>query len=292
VAAKWAGLLAGKRKQWLIVASAVVLVIAVVLVGVTRSTGSDKPRPAAAVTPNPADSSSTDQAADVLGWGSPVPSQSDEYNGTSVDLTKWGLFGVSAGATTGCSAGFNGHGQRCGSQTTEGGGYLSVTGTADGKTGGLWARTTPFRYGRVEVRERAVPLAGNGGEAYHAVPLMWPDNGDNWEHAEIDFAERDVADSSLGFFVHHGDVTNCTATVDSKQFHNYAIDWEPTSVTWYIDGVRQCSIKASIDSFSRTNGGAQMDMFPKTGVLMQPAREDVDWVRMYPTAATQYQSLS
>jgi beta-glucanase (GH16 family) len=293
VGIKWAGLLAGQRKIWLIVGLAVVLVI--VVVGVAQSHhSSDKHQAAAAVivTPNPADSSSTDQAADVFGWGAPVASQSDEYNNTSVDLNKWGLFGTSAGETTGCGDGFNGHGQRCGSQTTEGGGYLSVTGTADGKTGGIWARTTPFKYGRVEVRERAVPLAKNGGEAYHAVPLIWPEDGTVWEHAEIDFAERDVAAKSVGFFVHHGDVSNCSADVDSTKFHNYAIDWEPTSVTWYIDGKLQCTIKSSSDSFSRTNGGAQMDMFPDTGTKMQPSREDVDWIRMYANASTQYESAS
>jgi hypothetical protein len=280
--------------RWLALASVVVLLIVAAGVVQAHRGGSKHQAAAAAVVPTDLSAStSTDQAADLYGWGSPVPSQSDEYNGTSVDLTKWGLFGAEAGALTGCSEGFNGHGQRCGQQTTEGGGYLSVTGTADGKTGGIWALTQAFRYGRVEVRERAVPLGHNGGKAYHAVPLMWPDNDANWQNAEIDFAELDVADSSLGLFVHHDDtVSNCTATVDSTQFHNYAIDWEPGSITWFVDGVRKCTVKASIDSYSRTNGGAQLDMFPNTGVLMQPAREDVDWIRMYASPSTQYQALS
>jgi hypothetical protein len=29
-------------------------------------------------------------------------------------------------------------------------------------------------------------------------------------------------------------------------------------------------------------------MFPTTGTLMRPARQDVDWIRMYPNAYTQY----
>jgi hypothetical protein len=231
-----------------------------------------------------------DQAAVRYGWGSPVASQSDEYNGTAVDLTKWGLFGANVGQTTGCSPGFNGNGQRCGSQTTESGGYLSVTGTADGKTGGLYGLTRPFRYGRVEVRERALPLAGNGGDDYHAVPLLWPDDGSQWQSAEIDFAERDVAAPSTDLFVHHdGTQSNCSLRIDSTQFHNYAIDWQPNTVTWYVDGARVCSVNATITAYSRTNGGAQMDMFPPTGTLMRPAREDVDWIRMYASSSTQYQ---
>jgi hypothetical protein len=229
----------------------------------------------------------SDQAAVRHGWGSPVPAQSDEYNGTAVDLTKWGLFGASPNQTVGCSPGYNGHGQRCASQTTVSGGYLSVVGTADGKTGGLYSRMQAFKYGRIEVRERALPTANNGGQAWHAVPLMWPEDDANWQSAEIDFAERDVASPTVSLFVHHNNgQTQCQKTVDSTQFHNYAIDWQPASVTWYVDGEQICTVNASINYFSSSNGGAQMDMFPQTGVLMRPARQDVDWIRMYATPST------
>ncbi|MFD8492727.1 glycoside hydrolase family 16 protein [Amycolatopsis sp. NPDC059657] len=231
---------------------------------------------------------SSDQAAVRYHWGTPNPAESDEFNGTSVDLAKWGLFGASPGDATGCSPGFDGHGRRCGSQTTEGGGRLSVTGTADGVTGGLYSNHGGFKYGRVEVRERALPLADNGGAPYHAVPLLFPVSAD-YSQAEIDFAERDVADPAVELFVHHdGTQDQCSLTIDSTEFHNYAIDWAPHSVTWYVDGERICTVNASIDYFDTSNGGAQMDMFPETGTLMRPAREDVDWIRMYPTADTQY----
>jgi len=239
--------------------------------------------------PTPTSTSTSTSAAVRHGWGSPNPSQSDEYNGTSVDLTKWGLFGADAGQSTGCSPGFNGHGQRCASQTTEGGGYLTVTGTANGVTGGLYSRSPSFRYGRIEVRERALPTADNGGRAYHAVPLLWPSD-DDYTHGEIDFAERDVADPTVALFVHHdGTQTFDEVTIDSRQFHNYAIDWQPNSVSWYVDGNLVRTVNVSINKFSNSNGGAQMDMFPATGTLMRPARQDVDWVRMYPVAATTYQ---
>ncbi|GIF67371.1 hypothetical protein Ais01nite_54060 [Asanoa ishikariensis] len=231
-------------------------------------------------------------AAVRYGWGTPLASQSDEYNGTAVDLTKWGLFGSSEGQPTGCSDGYQKNGQRCTSQTTQTGGYLSVTGTADGKTGGLYSRMRPFRYGRIEVRERAVPLANNGGRAYHAVPLLWPHDEARWQDAEIDFAERDVDSATVELFVHHnGTQTSRSLTIDSKQFHNYAIDWQPGSVKWYVDGNQVgTTVNASITEFSSSNGGAQLDMFPPTGTLMRPARQDVDWIRMYPNQYTQYLS--
>ncbi|MGX6603214.1 glycoside hydrolase family 16 protein [Micromonosporaceae bacterium Da 78-11] len=232
---------------------------------------------------------SSDRAAARLGWGEPVPAHSDEYNGTAVDLTKWGLFGANTGESTGCSAGYHDHGQRCATQTTVGGGLLSVVGTADGKTGGLYAVGKPFRYGRVEVRERAVPLEDNGGRAYHAVPLLWPEHEEDYVDAEIDFAERDVGSPRVQLFVHHDDdETSCSVSIDSTQFHNYAVDWRPDSVRWYVDGELICVVNAVITSFNVTNGGAQMDMFPPDGTLMRPAREDVDWIRTYASQYTEF----
>lgn len=231
---------------------------------------------------------SSDQASVRYNWGTDNPAESDEYNGTAVDLTKWGLFGAGRGQSSGCSPGYNGHGQRCGSQTTEGGGYLSVTGTADGKTGGLYSVHGGFRYGRVEVRERAAPTQSNGGAEYHAVPLLFPETAD-YTRAEIDFAERDVAAPTVELFVHHdGTQSECSITTDSTQFHNYAIDWEPNTVTWYVDANKVCTVNASVNYFDSSNGGAQMDMFPDTGTTMRPAREDVDWIHMYPVSGTQY----
>jgi hypothetical protein len=231
---------------------------------------------------------SGDTAAERYGWGTPDPQESDEYNGTSVDLAKWGLFGASPGAPTGCSPGFDGHGQRCATQTKVSNGMLSVVGTADGVTGGLYSNHGGFKYGRVEVRERAVPLQDNGGAAYHAVPLLFPETAD-YTQAEIDFAERDVASPTVELFVHHdGTQDQCEVGIDSAKFHNYAIDWKPNSVTWYVDGAEICRVNASINHFNASNGGAQMDMFPPTGTLMRPAREEVDWIRMYPTADTRY----
>jgi hypothetical protein len=236
----------------------------------------------------PSEPPTGDRAADRYHWGEPNPAESDEYDDDHVDLEKWGLFGASEGESTGCSDGYNGHGRRCAGQTTEGGGYLSVTGTADGVTGGLYSNHYGFKYGRVEVRERALPLADNGGAAYHAVPLLFPVTAD-YTQAEIDFAERDVADPAVELFVHHdGTQDHCSFTIDSTRFHNYAIDWQPGSVTWYVDAVEVCRVNASIDHFDKSNGGAQMDMFPDTGTLMRPAREDVDWIHMYPNAATVY----
>ena len=229
----------------------------------------------------------SDTASSRYGWGTPNPAQSDEYNGNTVDLAKWGLFGAAPGSGTGCMPGFRGHGKRCATQTTESGGFLTVRGTADGVTGGLYSRNRPFRYGRLEVRERAVPLTKVGAQ-YGAVSLLWPENSKDYKSAEIDFAERKVGEPVINLFVHHdGTQSWCSSKIDSTQFHNYAIDWQPTSVTWYIDAVKICTVNAVVPYFNTANGGAQLDMSPATGP-MQVTRQDVDWFRMFPNAYTEY----
>jgi beta-glucanase (GH16 family) len=69
-----------------------------------------------------------------------------------------------------------------------------------------------------------------------------------------------------------------------------AIDWEPGSVTWYVDGAPICTVDAAISAYDSTNGGAQLDL-PDAGSV-QPARQDVDWIHVYPVAATQYDPQS
>ncbi|WP_162641741.1 glycoside hydrolase family 16 protein [Streptosporangium sp. 'caverna'] len=121
------------------------------------------------------------------------------------------------------------------------------------------------------------------------MPLLWPEHDTDCTNAEIDFAERDVASPTVDLFAHHdGAQSNCSISVDSTQFHNYAVDWQPNSVKWYVDGNLICTVNASINHYSSTNGGAQMDLFPSSGTLMRPARQDVDWIRTYSTASTQY----
>jgi glycosyl hydrolase family 16 len=222
------------------------------------------------------------EAAVRYGWGSPVAGQSDEYTGDQVDLSKWGLFGAPAGQRSGCAPGYNGNGRRCGSQTTQSGGYLHVSGTADGRTGGMYSQMPSFRYGRIEVRQRSVALADNGGATYRTVPLLWPENGDDYEKAEIDFAERELNTTQVHLFAHHGDgQAHCRTAIDPAGFHTFAVDWRPGTISWYVDGAMICTVAARITSYDSSNGGAQMDMFSKTGTLMRPARQDIDWIRMY-----------
>lgn len=94
-----------------------------------------------------------------------------------------------------------------------------------------------MRYGRYVVRARWDRLPG-----YHISFLLWPDSG-NWPYdGEIDFPEADLDATSVFGFVHwKGAHCSCQQSsyrvpTDPSRWHTYAIDWLPSSVTFYLDG--------------------------------------------------------
>ena len=157
---------------------------------------------------------------------------------------------------------------------------LTITGDPSGTTGGMsWG--TGRRYGRWEARVRA-PAAD---PSYDAVLLLWPD-GEKWPAGgEIDFMELgDPARRTTDAFVHYGKdnrQVHGTVATDATQWHNWAVEWTPSSITTYLDG----------REWYRTTDGAvqppgpmhlciQLDWFPKGGPVRQSTMQ-VDRVREY-----------
>ena len=89
------------------------------------------------------------------------------------------------------------------------GGILTITGDANGTTGGMAWRLGGAKYGRWEARVKS-PVAD---PTYHAVMLLWPD-AENWPAGgEVDFMEiSDETRQKTDFFLHYGEATtSCTA---------------------------------------------------------------------------------
>ncbi len=214
------------------------------------------------------------QAAVVHGWGSVVAG--DEFDGTTVDTGKWGLYD---------GPGHAGNGRRLPSQITEGGGHLTITGTPDGDSGGM-AWLEGQTHGRWEARMR-VAQDDAGGHPYHPVLILWPDS-DQWPAGgEFDYAESDAGSSEMDAFLHYPDGSSDGAqegfstSVDLTQWHNYAIEWTGDHVTGYLDGQQWFTTS---DDFIQPPGPMhqtiQLDDFFSDGGLNR-ATMDVDWVRMY-----------
>src|SRR3954469_19196553 len=229
----------------------------------------------------------SDEAAITQGWGNPIW-QSDFAPGTEGQLTDgtWGLYD---------GPGHAGNGTRDPERISITGGVLRLQGTSGGSGAGMAHRVVKRRYGRWEARMRAYSTGGtNGQEQWHPVLIVWPDS-DNWPvDGEYDFIESDVGDSA-GANIHYPHpsappVQQEQFSDSSKQmsdYHNYAIDWQPTGITGYIDGVQWYHVSGGAGPAGRSNIQAmpsghltvQLDNFG--GSPHRPANMDVDWVRIY-----------
>ena len=68
---------------------------------------------------------------------------------------------------------------------------------------------------------------------------------------------------------------------DTTQWHNYAVEWTPTGITGYIDGVQafRDTDTAHLPSGSM-HQTVQLDWFPD-GTATKVSTMSVDWVRVY-----------
>lgn len=213
-------------------------------------------------------------AAQTRGWGAPVAS--DEFNYTGApDPNRWSVYN---------SVGHAGNGRRSPTAWHVGNGVVQVSGDAYGTTGGMSARFGRREYGRWEARMRT----NRRDPQYHPVLILWPDSN-NHCHGEIDYAEGTRDTSRIKFFLHHNgstceDSQEQTARVlDTTQWHTYAVEWKPTHIAGFIDGV---------EWFRDTNPShlppgpmhqtVQLDWFPGDGTgAPAPSWMQVDWVRVY-----------
>lgn len=217
-------------------------------------------------------------AAGPQGALTPEPS-SDEFNGASLDTAKWDVYDGPGNA---------GNGTRSPAAVTEHDGLLTINGSADAVSGGL-SDLAPQRYGRWEVRMRTAPEPGASGLPYHPVLLLWPADGGGGVTAggtggELDFAEADTGSGLMTAHMHPpsgGKQQQYTRPLDLAQWHTYAIQWTPTTISGWIDGTPWYSTSTpALQPGGPMNLAIQLDANEPSGLV--PATMDVDWVHIYP----------
>ena len=109
-----------------------------------------------------------------------------------------------------------------------------------------------YNYGRIEGRLRTTPHVGN----FPAFWLMPQDNSAGWPTAgEIDLWEQ-IDTENKTYHTVHTHVTydlgkakpnSGSAYTNSADYHIISMEWEPTLLTWYVDGERAFSYAKSTD---------------------------------------------
>jgi licheninase len=212
----------------------------------------------------PSDSGCAATAAATYGWG--TPNRSTDFNG----LGGWGIYD---------GPGHNGNGRRTPDAVSVSNGVLTIAGDAAGDSGGM-AWYPGQKYGRWEVCSMATPAAAT----YHAVLLLWPDDGDWPESGEIDFMETsDPSRQGVSGFLHYGAQNNQksgSTRIDATKWHSWAVEWTPDHLAMFVDG-RQWWRTTSREALppGAMHLCMQLDNFggdtSRGGAMM------VDWARQY-----------
>jgi licheninase len=218
----------------------------------------------------PKSAATSDRAAARYGWGKVVAGDEFSYKGPPNSLT-WRVYN---------SPGHNGKGMRRASAWRVDGAMVTVTGDALGTVGGMASRYSQ-RYGRWEARMKTSVR----DRKYHPVLLLWPDLPSP-NCPEVNFAEGTNNTRLAKFFLHYGchniGRTRATKAVDMTKWHNYAVEWNRSGMTGYIDGV---PFFRDVDPkhlpLVSMHACIQLDWFPDGKEATRRTTMNVDWIRVY-----------
>lgn len=164
------------------------------------------------------------------------------------------------------------------------------------KTQGKFA----FQWGRAEARIKTIPHTGNF-PAFWMMPadnsLGWPKNGeiDIWESIDNDTRAYGTIHTNWTYNLGHGGNGSSMAGIDYDLWHIYAVEWDATSITWYVDNQKMWTYSKSTDQNALDQGQWPFDapfylilnQSVGNGSWAKPADTSFtyetlfDWVRVY-----------
>lgn len=158
-----------------------------------------------------------------------------------------------------------------------------------------------FGYGRFEARIRFAPGSGVVSSLFTFYDhYADPDLPENWNEIDIEFLGKNT--SQLQFNVIHWNASNQKTTHErlattgfdpSAEFHDYAVEWLPNAVNFYIDDELVHSQTDQIADFLKLDSRLMMNVWPVqntpdltawAGTFTPdsvPTAAYYDWVRVY-----------
>ncbi len=147
-------------------------------------------------------------------------------------------------------------------------GYLSLSIDKDttGKynyTGGEYRTTDFYHYGYYETSMQAIK---NDGVVSSFFTYTGPSDNNPWDEIDIEILGKDTTKVQFNYYTNG--VGNHEYMYDlgfdaSEGFHTYGFDWQPDSITWYVDGKEAYRATSNIPS---TPGKIMMNTWPGIGV--------------------------
>lgn len=161
------------------------------------------------------------------------------------------------------------------------------------KWSGSEYRTKEFySYGLYEVSMKPIK---NNGVVSSFFTYTGPSDNNPWDEIDIEFLGKDTTKMQLNYFtngVGNHEYMHDLAFDASEEFHIYAFEWLPNSITWFVDGE---SIHTATTNIPSTPSKVMMNVWPGIGVdawlkafdETVPLTAKYDWIRV-----TQYDNLT
>lgn len=118
-------------------------------------------------------------------------------------------------------------------------------------------------YGLYEV---SMKPAKNVGIVSSFFTYTGPSDGTPWDEIDIEFLGKDTTKVQFNYYTNGvgGNEKVIDLGFDASQgYHTYAFDWQPDSITWYVDGVAKHRATKNIP---KTPGKIMMNIWNGTGV--------------------------
>ncbi len=172
---------------------------------------------------------------------------SDHFSGTILDGTKW-----STCYHWGCTNRGNKELEWYqASQVTVHSGEVSLTAEPERTHGKEYVSGMLSSYGKFSFRYGYAQIVAKLPLGRGLWSAFWtePENG-AWP-PEIDVMENVAQSDGVSLYVHYNAANNLDSSTvllpnASSAFHTYGVDWEPGSITWYVDGFRWAHFALSI----------------------------------------------
>lgn len=204
----------------------------------------------------------------------------DDFNGSSVDGSKWVEYNGS---------GHGGHGQRSSSALSVSGGMLTITASMQNGTlvsGGLGGRHNQT-YGRYEARVRT---DADPSETMSGLLLTWPQSGDQYNDGENDYYETTYTPGDrheFYSFIHKpgapaSEQDYTVHSASASEWHTMVMEWRADKIVIYRDG--QVIKTLNEDGANRIPDVAhfaaiQLDAFKDS--LPNPVSMQVDYIKVF-----------
>ena len=129
-------------------------------------------------------------------------------------------------------------------------------------SGGEYRTIERFSYGRFETRMKAAKGSG-------IVSSFFTYTGSPWDEIDVEILGKNTSQAQLNYYVNgtggHEKMIDLGFDA-SAGFHTYAIDWQPNSISWYVDGVLKHTVTGSTSTLPSHPMQIMMNLWNGIGV--------------------------